>query len=168
MGVYADNSGVPGSLLLDAGAVVVADNTWCVISNLSLPVTSGTYYWLCFDLQYVNSIRYQSGQPTNSHGTASFAYGALPSSLSGISYNTNQYVMRAYVNTPTPIPSPTPSPVYTPGDANEDGSVNSLDITKVKRIIMALDSSTPGADANSDGAVNAIDITRIEQIILGQ
>ncbi|GAG13450.1 unnamed protein product, partial [marine sediment metagenome] len=35
-----------------------------------------------------------------------------------------------------------------PGDANGDGSVNALDITKVERIIAGLDAQTPGADAN--------------------
>jgi hypothetical protein len=56
---------------------------------------------------------------------------------------------------------------YPPGDANGDGSVDSLDITKVKRIIMGLDDPTPGADANGDGNVNALDITKIELIIMG-
>jgi len=59
-----------------------------------------------------------------------------------------------------------PAP-FIPGDANEDGVVNSLDITKVKRIIMGLDEPTPGADANGDGNINAIDITQIELIIMG-
>jgi len=57
--------------------------------------------------------------------------------------------------------------VYKAGDANEDGTVNILDITKVERIILMLDASTPGADANGDGLVNVLDITRTEQIILG-
>ncbi len=59
-----------------------------------------------------------------------------------------------------------PAP-FIPGDANEDGVVNSLDITKVKRIIMGLDEPTPGADANGDGNINALDITQIELIIMG-
>lgn len=54
-----------------------------------------------------------------------------------------------------------------PGDANGDGSVNALDITKVERIIAGLDSETTGADANQDGAVNALDITKVERIIAG-
>jgi PKD repeat protein len=57
--------------------------------------------------------------------------------------------------------------VYKAGDANKDGTVNSLDMTKVERIIMALDATAPGADANGDGNVNALDITRIEQLIMG-
>jgi len=52
-----------------------------------------------------------------------------------------------------------------PGDANEDGSVNALDITKVERIIALLDPETCGADANEDGSVNALDITKVERII---
>lgn len=57
--------------------------------------------------------------------------------------------------------------VYRRGDANRDGNVNSLDITKVERIIMELDDPTPGADANGDGNMNALDITKIELIIMG-
>ena len=54
-----------------------------------------------------------------------------------------------------------------PGDANGDGNVNALDITKVERIIAGLDTQTPGADANEDGSVNALDITKVERIIAG-
>jgi len=55
----------------------------------------------------------------------------------------------------------------TPGDANDDDSVNALDITKVERIVAGLDSETPGADANQDGNVNALDITKVERIVAG-
>jgi len=58
------------------------------------------------------------------------------------------------------------SNIFPTGDANEDGSVNSLDITKIKRIIMGLDEPTQGADANSDGNINAMDLTQIELIII--
>jgi hypothetical protein len=54
-----------------------------------------------------------------------------------------------------------------PGDANGDGNVNALDITKVERIIALLDAETLGADANQDGNVNALDITKVERIIVG-
>jgi clostripain len=54
-----------------------------------------------------------------------------------------------------------------PGDANGDGQVNALDITKVERIIGGMDAETAGADANGDGQVNALDITKIELIIAG-
>ena len=53
------------------------------------------------------------------------------------------------------------------GDANGDGSVNSIDINKVERIIAGLDARTPGADANQDGSVNALDIIKVERIIAG-
>ena len=51
--------------------------------------------------------------------------------------------------------------------ANQDGVVNSLDITKVERIIVGLDAPTPGADANQDGSIDACDITKVERIIAG-
>jgi len=56
-------------------------------------------------------------------------------------------------------------PAVTPGDANGDGVVDILDVTKTERIIATLDAETPGADANEDGFVNALDITKIERII---
>jgi len=54
-----------------------------------------------------------------------------------------------------------------PGDANSDGKVNALDITKVERIIAGLDAETLGADANQDGNINAVDITKVERLIAG-
>ena len=54
-----------------------------------------------------------------------------------------------------------------PGDANGDGYINALDITKVERIIAGLDTETPGADVNQDGNINALDITKVERIIAG-
>jgi hypothetical protein len=56
-------------------------------------------------------------------------------------------------------------PPWIPGDANEDGVVNILDVTKTERIIAMLDAETPGADANEDGVVNILDVTKIERII---
>jgi hypothetical protein len=53
------------------------------------------------------------------------------------------------------------------GDANGDGDIDALDITKVERIVAHLDLETPGADANGDGEVNALDITKVERMIAG-
>jgi VCBS repeat-containing protein len=53
-----------------------------------------------------------------------------------------------------------------PGDADDSGVVNALDITKTERIILGIDSPTEDADANGDTFVNALDITEIEGIII--
>ena len=66
MGVFADSGGAPGSRLVDAGEVNVA-NGWVSISGLSLPVTQGNYYWLAFVLQNTNAIRGVGGQAVNPH-----------------------------------------------------------------------------------------------------
>ena len=52
------------------------------------------------------------------------------------------------------------------GDANGDGVINALDLTKTIRIVLGLDEGTDTADANGDGVVNALDIAWIEQYIL--
>jgi PKD repeat protein len=57
--------------------------------------------------------------------------------------------------------------VRLPGDANGDGQVDALDVTKVERIIAGLDTETTGADANQDARINAVDITKVERIIAG-
>jgi hypothetical protein len=58
-------------------------------------------------------------------------------------------------------------PPWIPGDANEDGVVDILDVTKTERIIVGLDAETLGADANEDGVVDILDVTKIERIIVG-
>jgi len=57
--------------------------------------------------------------------------------------------------------------VYMRGDANGDGNVNMMDVTKVEWIILQLASPTPGADANEDGVIDIRDVSEIERIILG-
>ncbi|MFH0767968.1 MAG: matrixin family metalloprotease [Chloroflexota bacterium] len=54
-----------------------------------------------------------------------------------------------------------------PGDANGDGKLNILDVTKIELIIAGLNAPTPGADANQDTKINAVDITKVEMMIVG-
>ncbi len=58
--------------------------------------------------------------------------------------------------------------IYLVGDANGDGVVTMGDVTKVERIILGLDPTTPGADANGDGNITMGDVTKIELIIMGK
>ena len=66
----------------------------------------------------------------------------------------------------------TASPVWSfktiyPGDANNDDDINANDITTIERIILELETETPGADANQDGEINVLDITQTEIFIMG-
>lgn len=56
---------------------------------------------------------------------------------------------------------------YLHGDANGDGNINALDITKTERIIAEVDEKTPGADADVDHDIDNADVTKIERIIGG-
>lgn len=98
LGVYADSSGTPAGLLLDAGAVAKADG-WVAISGLNLEVDADAYYWLAFIHDATNGTRQQTGQAANSHIYRAVTYGALPTPFptSGATYNNTQYVMRATV-----------------------------------------------------------------------
>lgn len=53
------------------------------------------------------------------------------------------------------------------GDANCDGGFDAQDVTKVGRIILGLDAPTPGADCNGDGKIDVQDLTAIKRIALG-
>ena len=55
--------------------------------------------------------------------------------------------------------------MFIAADANGDGIINALDITKIERIIVRLDAETLGSDANQDGNINALDLTKTERII---
>jgi hypothetical protein len=76
--------------------------------------------------------------------------------------------------TNTPMASPTPMPTSTPtgqcGDANGDGSTNSLDSLWVLWVVAGLQDEVPRpelADMNDDGMINAVDATIILQIDAG-
>ncbi|MEM2388530.1 MAG: PKD domain-containing protein [Candidatus Thermoplasmatota archaeon] len=57
--------------------------------------------------------------------------------------------------------------VFSRGDANMDGNINALDITKIQRIIALLDEATMPADLNMDSIVNLEDVAILINKILG-
>jgi len=57
--------------------------------------------------------------------------------------------------------------VWDRGDANMDGNINALDITKIERIIDGIDEKTIPADANGDGYVDSADLYMVINKILG-
>jgi hypothetical protein len=99
MGVYADNNGVPGVLLIDAGEANVADG-WVSISDLNFPVTQSSFYWLSYNLQYANFVNYRDNQPPGSHFRVNdYIFGVLPSVFPDTALvNDAQWVMRATVS----------------------------------------------------------------------
>jgi hypothetical protein len=100
MGVYADSSGVPGSRLLDAGEVADGYPTagWVSISGLSLAVTLNEYYWLTYALLQSETVKLQTGGPSNSEYEVDTTGDALANPMTGGgSYSTTQSVMRATV-----------------------------------------------------------------------
>lgn len=50
-------------------------------------------------------------------------------------------------------------------DINQDGLVNSQDITMLVRILLGSDSITDEADVNNDGYVNLLDLVRLKKSI---
>jgi hypothetical protein len=98
MGVYADNNGRPGTLLMDAGEATVA-NGWVSIDNLKLPVVNGQYYWLTYNLQSTNGIAYHGSYSSGCHYRVNgCSYGPLPATFpGGAQVNSNAYTLCATV-----------------------------------------------------------------------
>ncbi|MBC7128184.1 MAG: PKD domain-containing protein [Thermoplasmatales archaeon] len=57
--------------------------------------------------------------------------------------------------------------VFSRGDANMDGKINALDITKIERIIAGIDEETITADLDGNGKINAEDLNELINKILG-
>lgn len=75
MAIYSDNAGTPGTLLRQTGAVTLVNgwNTGTLDSSQSL--TSGTSYWLTFDLSQVGStLFYNTGGIHKWGGVGSYSY----------------------------------------------------------------------------------------------
>lgn len=57
------------------------------------------------------------------------------------------------------------------GDLNGDGKINTLDIIKVQRVIVGLDTMSNGllavGDLNGDGKINTLDVIKIQRHIVG-
>ena len=84
LAIYADNSGVPGSLLKGTNEIInppVGWNTFNLTSSQSL--TSGSYYWLCewADVAYTTKC-----EPTGGSARASkiTPYGSWPATMPGL------------------------------------------------------------------------------------
>jgi peptidoglycan/xylan/chitin deacetylase (PgdA/CDA1 family) len=99
LGVYADDGGRPGELLLDAGEVQVV-NGWVVKSGLNLGVTLNADYWLAFNMEAPNEVKFQTGQAEMTNYWARLAYGeAFPEQFEQVEvgYNNDIFVIRGTV-----------------------------------------------------------------------
>ena len=54
-----------------------------------------------------------------------------------------------------------------PGDLNDDGLVNVLDVVVMVNIVLGQTGQDPAADLNNDGLINVLDVVILVNIILG-
>ena len=54
-----------------------------------------------------------------------------------------------------------------PGDLNDDGLVNVLDVVILVNIILGLGEQNPAGDLNDDGLINVLDVVILVNMILG-
>lgn len=79
IGIYANNSGIPGALLLDAGDVVLTSSATSTITGLNIPLTPG-WYWLAVSIDASASLfgipatlnSFWQGQTSISGGTSGY------------------------------------------------------------------------------------------------
>jgi len=112
MGIYADSSSNPGSLIVDCGTqAAISGFTDC--SGLSQTLTPGSKYWLAFILSATNTLFYSGGLPSNPSGTSSSphcfnsqSFGALPSPFptSGMTCNTPVGMFAQQLTAPVSYP----------------------------------------------------------------
>jgi len=54
-----------------------------------------------------------------------------------------------------------------PGDLNDDGTVNILDVVLLVNIVLGIEDFNPAGDMNTDGLINVLDVVILVNIILG-
>jgi alpha-tubulin suppressor-like RCC1 family protein len=95
------------------------------------------------------------------------ATGVFSANLTGLSANTIYYFRARATGDSTSYGNEMSFTTLITGDANNDGVINVLDISRTARIILGRNTGNSGADANHDGVVNVFDMTKIARIILG-
>ena len=108
LAIYGDASSNPSSLLGSATGTLAA-NSWNTLS-VSATVTSGGYYWLCYNSSTSNSaynnLRYAGGSSPAIYKTQS--YGTWPASFGTVgSHWTDNYSIYATVGSSTPTSTTT-------------------------------------------------------------
>ena len=74
--IYADSSGSPGALLASSSSAAAVSGWNDLTLNISVNVTAGTTYWLCFNNDDDNIDTYRD--PDGSHVYVSWTYDSFP------------------------------------------------------------------------------------------
>jgi len=97
IGMYEDDNGKPGTLLVDAGETPVVSG-WTKKDGLSVAVTKGDYYWFAYNISALNTVRYQTNRPPDSNRFVEYDYNnGLPTMFPGSSEDNRQVVMKGTV-----------------------------------------------------------------------
>ncbi len=171
--VWADNAGVPGAILgsKTVGIPTLSTTEWNTIVFDSPISTTGTFY-VGYVITYDATHNFTTHQcvvscvPSRESGynTAYFLEGTTWFDwTAGIGLNSSLAILPTFEYESL-------GPVVVPGDVNDDGFINVLDIVW---LVSHLNGSTPAgfnianADVNSDSSVNIADLTALINMILG-
>ena len=114
LGFYSDNSGTPDTLLGYGTFTFTTTPSWRY-ANLTVSVTSGTYYWLFIEnkYNYDMNLKYDSG--ISGQCVRSANYGStypVPDTTFPSIADTQSYAISIYAHTITPLASSTYTPLY--------------------------------------------------------
>ena len=56
--------------------------------------------------------------------------------------------------------------IYAAGDIGTDLALSAADITGIERVVLGVDPSTITSDANNDSSINSVDLTKTELVVL--
>lgn len=160
---------VQGATCIKTGTITISSP--CSISCTATVPSSG----------YANTVISMQATATSSNcaGSMTFAWDFGDSQTSNqqnpshiyISSGSFTWMMTASLEGFTCVKSETItiSPCLCAADVNCDHAVNIVDMIKVQRVILGLDSQDicPRCDVNQDGSVNILDMIKIQRVILG-
>ena len=147
LAIYGDASSNPSSLLGSAAGTLTA-NSWNTLS-VSAPVTSGGYYWLCYNTSTSNSaynnVHYTGGSTPAIYKNQS--YGTWPASFGTVGGRwTDSYSIYATVGSSTPTSTTTTTPSSTTTTTTPPTTIQPTKL--ISRSVPAFASSGTASNAN--------------------
>ncbi|MFZ5986986.1 MAG: alpha/beta hydrolase-fold protein [Bacillota bacterium] len=178
--VVAMGSGAPLNLpqTEDYPSNLIKTNTDRIRGNLRIRLVVGSTDPLYFYTKNMDTLQTQlniSHEYEEVPGVGHDPYGIeAATGLKNILFQAESLKFAISSPSPTPVPTLVPTPPQTgQGDLNEDGNINSTDLTLMKRYLLRIIDDLPAqddlkaADLNKDRLINSTDYTILKRYVLG-
>jgi len=120
-GIYTDNNGAPGTLVVASAAATLTPNAWNTVA-ITADLQSNTAYWLMYNTNgrtaAVNNMYYTAGSAgQGAYSRSSVAFGAWPASFGLTTLTTAVYALYATADSGAVTPAASPTPTAAGTDA---------------------------------------------------